>query len=48
MISALRRGNNGTEILSILNAITSEDSESLSESSECSSYGEPTGNWIEF
>ena len=45
MISALRRGNTGNEILSILDAILSDD---YTTSSENSSYGEPTGSWIEF
>ncbi len=44
MIAALRRGQTGSEILSILNAITNSDDTNATESV----VAEPTSEWIEF
>ena len=44
MIAALRRGQTGSEILSILDAITNSDDTNVTESV----VAEPTSEWIEF
>lgn len=44
MISALRRGQNGNEILAILDAITGDDSDAQTETVSA----QPTSEWIEF
>lgn len=44
MIAALRRGQTGSEILSILDAITNSDDTVSTESV----VAEPTSEWIEF
>jgi len=48
MISALRLGNTGNEILSILDALTSDEQSTTSDSVCQVAYNEPTADVIDF
>jgi hypothetical protein len=48
MISALRMGNTGTEILSILDALVSDDKSTTSDSVCQVNYKQPTADPVQF